>query len=118
MSTVAPSRRPRVLVVLDVLVASVALIFGLVLGLYLLGSYFVFSQPRCSGCDTTQLNIYVIIGIGLTLLIYGLGLGFFVVRQIQRRYGWYFPLAALVLMYVVFFILAALIGAWANGVRS
>lgn len=103
---------------MDVAVGALALVFGLVFGLYLLGSYFVFSQPRCSGCDTGPLTAYVIVGIGLTLLLYGLGLGFFVVRMIQRRYGWYFPVIALVLMYLTFFILAALVGAWANGVRT
>lgn len=118
MSTAARPRRRPVLAVLDVAVGAVALLFGLVLGLYALGTYFVFSSPRCSGCDTGPLAVYVIVGIGLTVLIYGLGLGFFVVRMIQRRYGWYFPVAALVLLYAVFFVIAALVGAWYKGVSS
>lgn len=118
MSIVVRPRRRAVLVVLDVAIGASALLFGLVLGLYLLGTYFVFSAPRCSGCDTGPLGAYVILGIGLTVLLYGVGLGFFVVRMIQRRYGWYFPVAALVLMYAAFFAVAALVGAWYQGVGS
>jgi hypothetical protein len=113
------SKRNPALVVLDVTAGILLLIVGVVLGLAVIASAVSYGgiQANCGAapysgltCNAAVLAIVVYGLIVVAVLAFFLGLGFFVVNLVRRRYGFYWPLAALVVTLGLFYL-----GTWVAG---
>ena len=118
MSSPKSARNPA-LVAVDVVVGVVVLVVALVLGLLIvatLTSYGALADGCGSGgCDTSGLSAIQLVASAIVVFAYALGLGMFIVRLVQRRWGWYFPVIGAVVMLVAFYAATAAVAAWARG---
>lgn len=120
--TTAPerSRTHRISgIVVGVFLALIAL--GFTFSIYV--QFFVYLDPHvglaanctrvaASGthCSPSFLSTMVLVGYAICLFGFGLPVGFMVVRLIQKRRAWFWPLISLVVVYVGFFIVTAVLG--------
>jgi hypothetical protein len=61
-------------------------------------------------CNSSVLGIAIFVMIAVAILAFFLGLGFFVVAMIHKRFGFFWPLGAIIVTLVVFYI-----GTWIVG---
>lgn len=109
----APRKRNTALVALDIVAGVVLLTMSLLIGLSVLTSATLYGglQAQCGAgpfeglhCNSTVLAVVVYGLIAVAVIAFFLGLGFFVVGQIRRRYSFYWPLAAIVLTLALFYL--------------
>ena len=118
-SPTAPDRRRRqpAVVALD-LIASVAILaFALVFGLVMLqfvNQLYGFSASCAAdaslGCNTALLGVATYGLLGVTVIVFVLGLGMAIVKVIQRRYTIFWTFGALVIMILAFYAASYLTG--------
>ena len=109
--TPAARRRNPALVIVDI-VASVAVIaFALVFGLVMLGivSQLVELAAACGTdaslqCNTGLLGVATYGLLGVTVIVFCLGLGLGIVRAIQRRYTFPWTFGALIIMVLAYYL--------------
>ena len=120
MSSATPPARPRnvALVVVDIAVSAVALFFAFGLGLTALAfvTQLTGVSARCGtdasfACNTTLLGIATYGLLAVTILGFFLGLGFTIVRIIQKRLTFPWAVGALVVLLVAFYAATFLAGA-------
>ncbi len=120
-STPAATRRKRpiVLVVSDVAIGVVLTIISLFIGLGVLLSAVQYGglQAACGAgpytgltCNSPVLSIVVYGLMTVAVLAFFLGIGFFVVNLVRKKYGFYWPLAAIVVTVALFYV-----GSWVAG---
>jgi hypothetical protein len=118
MTTTPPARR-RALVVVDIAVGVAIALLGLLLSLYIVASYEQYRTlaTTCTGitptgteCDQGFLDGALAIGYAVTVLGWLLTSGMFVVQVIRRRLAWFWPLIGMVVVYVAFWIVTAVVG--------
>ena len=120
-SPTAPARKKRnvALVVLDVTVGVILIIISLVIGIGVLLSAVQYGgiQAQCGTgpydgvtCNATVLSIVVYGLMAVAVIAFFLGVGFFIVSMIRRRYGFYWPLAAIIVTVGLFYV-----GSWVAG---
>jgi hypothetical protein len=113
----APSGSNRIAgLVVGVLLALLAL--GIAFGIYT--EFFILRDPSGSivkncvasgaSCDQGFLNTICYIGYALCLFGWGLPVGFMIVRFIQHRRAWFFPLISIGVVVIGFYILLAILG--------
>jgi hypothetical protein len=61
-------------------------------------------------CSPTFLSSMVLIGYAVCLFGWGLPVGVMIIRLIQRRRAWFWPLISLPVIYAGYFILTAVLG--------
>ncbi|MCU1579646.1 MAG: hypothetical protein JWP19_1850 [Rhodoglobus sp.] len=114
-----PKKRNVVLVVLDIVAGVVLLVISLSLGLGVLLSAVQYGalNTGCGAgpyqgltCNSTVLSIVVYGLMAVAVLAFFLGLGFFVVNMVRKRYGFYWPLAAIIVTVGLFYL-----GSWVAG---
>jgi len=113
VTQVPPARRNVALVALDVVASIVILAFGAVLALTIVGYATVFGSftADCGAgpfdgltCNTTALAIASYGLIAVTVLGYFLGFGMVIVSLIRRRYTFWWPLGAVLLIIAAFYL--------------
>ena len=120
-STTAPARKKRnvALVVVDVAVGIILIIISLFIGIGVLLSAVQYGgvQAQCGAgpyngitCNATVLSIVVYGLMVVAVLAFFLGLGFFLVNMVRKRYGFYWPLAAIAVTVALFYA-----GSWVAG---
>ena len=109
--TPAARRRRPALVVLDIVASVIVLSFALVFGLVMLGfvTQLVDIASTCGTdaglqCNATLLAIATYGLLGVTVIVFCLGLGFGIVRTIQRRYTVPWTLGALLIMILAYYV--------------
>ena len=115
--TPAARRRNPALVIVDI-VASVAVIaFALVFGLVMLGivPQLVELAATCDTdaslqCNTALLGVATYGLLGVTVIVFCLGLGLGIVRAIQRRYTFPWTFGALIIMVLAYYLSVILTG--------
>jgi hypothetical protein len=115
-----PARsRPLVLVVLDVIASIVLVAFGLVFGLVALnyaqaynGISAVCNEGPYEGltCNQGALGAVIIALSAIAVLAIALGFGMTIVSFIRKRYAFWWPLGAIVVLLAAFYGSAALVG--------
>lgn len=100
-------------IVVSIAVLSFALVFGLVM-LQFVGQLYEFAAT-CSTdpaieCNQTLLGIATYGLLAVVVIVFFLGLGFGIVRAIQRRYTWPWTVGALVIMVLSFYLSSYLTG--------
>lgn len=120
MSSQSPvSRRPLPLVIADVVAAVALLLFGAVFALAVITTAIAFGSlnAECGAgpydgiqCNSTVLGIVVYSMIGVAVLAFLLGFGMVLVNLIRRRYTFFWPLGALILTVIAFYV-----GTWIAG---
>ena len=115
--TPAARRRNPALVVVDLVASVIVLAFALVFGLVMLGfvSQLVTFAATCGAdaaleCNATLLGIATYGLLGVTVIVFCLGLGLGIVRTIQRRYTFPWTFGALVIMLLAFYLSSYLTG--------
>lgn len=119
--TTAPARKKRniVLVVVDIVLGIVLIIISLFIGLGVLLSAVQYGglQAGCGAgpyqglsCNSAVLSIVVYGLMTVAVLAFFLGIGFFIVNMVRKRYGFYWPLAAIVVTVALFYV-----GSWVAG---
>lgn len=121
-SSTAAAPRPKrnlALVVLDTAVGIALVFVSMLLGLAILASAVQYRglQVQCGAgpyagltCNGAVLAIVVYGLMTVAILGFFLGLGFFIVNLVRKRYGFYLPLIAIVLMIGLFYL-----GTWLAG---
>lgn len=120
-SSSAPTpRRNPVLVTIDILASILLSLFVGVLALGVIATATSFSTalpPLCGGgpyegaeCNSVLLNVVVFGLIGIAVLAAALGIGMAIVSLIRRRYTFWWPLGAIVLILAFFYL-----GTWLAG---
>ena len=114
------AERNRGLVILDVLVSISLAIFAIVLGFAIVvtaGLYPNDLATYCADRPATGINCSsdfvtaVAYGVnGLSIFAVALSIGMMVVRFVQRRYGWYWPLIGSAVALVAIYAGTALVG--------
>lgn len=113
-ATTPPARRNRALVIADIVVSVLVLAFALTFGLYsfaFVGQLATLSTSCGDDCNGLLLGIATYGLLAVTVLGFFLAVGFVVVRLVQKRFTWPWPVGALVVMIVAFYIAAWLAGA-------
>ena len=109
---VAP-RRNIALVTVDIVISAIPLAFGAVLALTVLGysSQFGTITADCGAgpfdgiqCNTTALSIPVYRMIAVTIIGSFLGIGTFIVSLIRKRLTFWWPLGAVILILIAFYV--------------
>lgn len=116
-ATTPPRKRNAALVVLDIVVSIVALLFAFALGLLsvALVTQLIAVAGSCSAdttltCDPALLTVAGYGLLAVTILGFFLGLGFTIVRLIQRRYTFPFAVGAFVVLVVAFYVASFIAG--------
>jgi hypothetical protein len=118
-STTPERRRNPALVTVDIIAAVAVLIFALLFGLVVLGfvnQFGSFGSACGTGpytgleCNATVLGIATYSLLTITVVAFFLGLGMAVVRIIQKRLVFPWPLGALVVMILAFYLGAYVAG--------
>lgn len=120
-STPALARKKRnpALVALDVAAGVILIVISLVIGIGVLLSAVQYGglHAQCGAgpydgltCNTTVLSIVVYGLMAVAVIVFFLGVGFFLVNMVRRRYGFYWPLAAIVVTVALFYV-----GTWVAG---
>lgn len=123
MTRTAPEPRARrsvALVVLDVVMGAAFAVIGLVFGLVAVavaGQIGHVNDGLCTAgpyegieCDAGALSLLVNALIFVTVIAWALTTGMFVVRLIQRRWAFYWPIIGLVILVVAFYGATAIAG--------
>ena len=121
--TTAPPERSRTHRITGIVVGVILALLALGFAFSIYVQFFAFLDPKtglatsCSGidadgthCNQSFLSAMVLIGYAVCLFGWGLPVGFMVVRLIQKRRAWYWPLISVVVIYAGYFILTAVIG--------
>ncbi|CAN5182258.1 hypothetical protein BH11ACT4_BH11ACT4_22470 [soil metagenome] len=112
-------KRNTVLVALDVAAGAILIIIGLFMGLAVLVAAVQYGglQAGCGAgpyqglvCNQAVLSVVVYGLIVVAVLAFFLGVGFFIVNMVRRRYGFYWPLLAIVVTVGLFYL-----GTWVAG---
>lgn len=122
MTTAAPERSPRhrtAGIVVGVALAIIALGFAFLIYV----QFFAYADPTAglpascratdadgTHCSQSFLNAMILIGYAVCLFGWGLPAGFMVVRLIQRRRAWFWPLLSIPIIYIGFFVITAVLG--------
>ncbi len=129
--TTAPPERSRAYRIAGIAVGAILalLALGLAFGIYT--TFFTFREPSgqlaglCAAstvsgthCSQSFLDTICFIGYAVCLFGWGIPVGFMVVRLIQKRRAWYWPLIAIAVVYVGYFILTAILGAGYTPVKG
>lgn len=61
-------------------------------------------------CSESFLSTIVLVGYAVCLFGWGIPIGFMVIRLIQRRHAWFWPLISLPVIYAGYFTLTAVLG--------
>jgi hypothetical protein len=114
-----PSRSRRITgIVVGIVLALLAL--AIAFGVY--ATFFGFRDPSgelvrsCTAaqtgtvCNQGFLDLLCYLGYAIALFGWGVPVGFMVVRFIQRRRAWFFPLISMAVVYIGYFVLTAIIG--------
>lgn len=121
MTATLPPRRRRAAataldVVLGILFAAVGLVFGLV-SVALAQQYAGINDGLCTGgdyagltCNATALTVTLNLMIWVSVIGWALTTGMFIVRLVQRRWGFYFTAIGLALLIAVFYTGTAVVG--------
>jgi len=113
VTSLPPARRPVALVALDVIASIVILFFGAVLALTVVGYATVFGAftSTCGPgpyeglvCNSTALAIASYGLITVTIVGYFLGFGMVIVSLIRRRYTFWWPLGAVLVIIAAFYL--------------
>ena len=120
MSSIPDSpRRNVVRVTIDIVVSVILLAFGAVLALLVLGYAALFGgiTANCGTgpfeglqCNNTVLSITVFVLMAVTILSYFVAIGMVVVSIIRKRLTFWWPLGAIVVIVVSFYIAAWIAG--------
>lgn len=114
------AKRNPALVVLDIAAGAVLLVISLFIGLAVLVSAVQYQGllVQCGAgpytgltCNSTVLGIVIFGLIAVAVLAFFLGLGFFVVNLLRKRYAFYWPLLAIAVTVGLFYAGTALAGA-------
>jgi hypothetical protein len=119
-----PLARPRnpALVVVDIIAGILFIVFGAALALGVVvsaasyGNLHALCLPgEANGlvCNSTMLGGAVIGMIAIAIVAFFLGLGFFAVAFFRKRYGFFWPLAAIIITVGVFYL-----GTWLAGLTA
>lgn len=120
MSSQPPARRRNLaLVTADIVAGIVFIVFGafLALSIIVTATSFGAIHEACGAgpyegvvCNGTVLNIAIFGMIAVAVIAFFLGLGFFVVAMLRKRYGFFWPLGAIVVTLVLYYL-----GTWIVG---
>ncbi|MBC7590191.1 MAG: hypothetical protein H7226_03980 [Salinibacterium sp.] len=112
-STLHAPRRNVALVTVDIVISAILLTFGAVLALTVLGYSTLFGNitADCGAgpfdgiqCNTTALSIAVYGMIAVTIIGFFLGVGMFIVSLIRKRPTFWWPLGAVILIIIAFYV--------------
>jgi len=113
-SAVPARRRNALLITLDIIAGGIVIAFGLVFGLvvYAAGEqYAAINDGVCVNgpyegltCNAGALSVIVFATVGITLLVWALTSGMFIVNLIRRKYAFYWPIIGVVIMVASFWI--------------
>lgn len=81
--------------------------FGLVVTLSQLGG--VAANCAETGCNGGAVSGVVVLGLATVIFGWAITLGLFIVRLIQRRWAWFWPLIGIVVMVAGFYLIALLV---------
>jgi branched-subunit amino acid ABC-type transport system permease component len=122
--TTAPPERSRVHRVTGITVGVILALLALGLAFAIYTTFFTFRDPSgelasvCASaqtvgthCSQSFLDTICYIGYAVCLFGWGIPVGFMVVRLIQKRRAWYWPLIAIAVVYLGYFLLTAILGA-------
>ena len=118
MTTPPPARKP--LRILDLIAGLVLAAIGAMIGFIMLGYVAQVSQLSaiCEGvtadglrCNSGFLGVMTVVGLAIVVFAWFLTFGFFIVRVLRRKIGFFLPLVGIVAMiagyYLMLIILAA-----------
>jgi hypothetical protein len=121
--TTVPPERSRVHRIAGITVAVILALLALGLAFAIYTTFFTFRDPNgqlasiCAGtqavgthCSSSFLNAICFIGYAVCLFGWGVPIAFMVMRLIQKRRAWFWPLIAIVVVYIGYFILTAILG--------
>lgn len=105
--------------IIEIVVGSLTAFLGLLIaGIAVLQIGLLFQQaPRaCSvgSCDQGVLALILILGLALVILSWAVTTGLFIVRLMQKRYAWFWPLLGIGIVLLGLVIVIALVGMWVN----
>jgi purine-cytosine permease-like protein len=121
--TTAPPERSRTHRITGITVSVILALLTLTFAFSIYVQFFAFLDPTtglptaCSAaktvgthCSQSFLSTIVLVGYAVCLFGWGLPVGFMVVRLIQKRRAWFWPLISLPVIYAGYFILTAVLG--------
>lgn len=102
------SSRPLALAIIDIAAGIIVILFGLLLGLIMLATA---GQIRLiEGGDVGLRETVTSILTAVIIFGWAIPSGMFVVRAIQRRYAFYWPIIGIIIIVVAFYAGSAVIG--------
>ena len=119
MTSTSPSSRSPLVRGIDIAVGVVIALFGVVLGLGIVALYQQLTglSAACDGiaadgtrCSPAFLATMTNLGIAIVVFGWGLTTGMLVVRLIQKRLVWYWPLIGLAVLVASFYLISLVLG--------
>ena len=105
----APARRRSlVLVVLDITVGVIVILFGIVLALGVIVTALSFANLQVT--DETLRSTIINVMIAVVIFGWAITSGMFVIRAIQRRYAFYWPIIGIIIIVLSFYLGALVVG--------